>query len=158
VVAGDGLRQRCLAILASACGPRLRSRGVGLEGGARLLRRFRPHVLLLDAVESPLRALGMLPALRRLSPATGIILLGGNRTPTAVVLEGLRRGASGHLAEREIARQLPKAVHMVAIRQSWLPRALGAALVAELRAAAQRSNGHRPARLRLVRGGARPTR
>jgi len=153
VVARDALRQRCQAILASAPGPRVLSRGVGLAGARQLLRRYRPSVLLLDAVEAPLQALGVLPSLRRLSPTTGVILLSGDRTPTKVVLEGLRRGAWGYLTERDLPYYLPKAVCTVASREPWIPRRLGAAIVAELRAALQAPNGRAQPRLRLIRGG-----
>ena len=110
-------------------------------------------MLLLDAVEAPLQALGVLPSLRRLSPTTGVILLSGDRTPTKVVLEGLRRGAWGYLTERDLPYYLPKAVCTVASREPWIPRRLGAAIVAELRAALQAPNGRAQPRLRLIRGG-----
>jgi DNA-binding NarL/FixJ family response regulator len=156
VVASDELRQRCHRILARARGRRVQSRGVGFAGASQLLRRYRPSVLLLDAVVSPLQALGILPNLRRLSPTTGVILLSGDRTPTAVVLEGLRRGASGYLTERDLSRHLSKAVCTVASGEPWVPRRLGAAIVAELRAAHQASNGRQRTRFRLIRGGLPP--
>ena len=86
VVASDQLRQRCHAILAGTRGGGVQSRGVGFADAPGLLRRYRPRVLLLDAVASPLQALGVLPSLRRLSPTTGVILLSRNWTPTAVLL------------------------------------------------------------------------
>ena len=108
------------------------SRGASLAGARRLLRRYRPRVLLLDAAHSPRRALSALPALKRLSPETGVVLLGRRRASTTFLLDAVRRGAWGHLAERDLSRDLPKAVRMVAARQSWLPRRLSAAIVAEL--------------------------
>lgn len=153
VIATDRLRQRCHAILARAEGPRVLSRGVRLAAAPRLLRRYQPSVLLLDAVESPLRALSALPTLRRLSPASRVILLGTDRTPREVILEGLRRGAYGHIAERDLPHHLSKAVRTVATRQPWLPRRLGAAIVAEFLTARSGSNGRPRTRLRLIRGG-----
>jgi len=129
VLADAALRLRCQTILAEQ---RIASRGASLTGAHRALRRHRPSVLLLDAVRSPRRALGILPALKRLSPGTGVVLLGRRRASTALLLEAVRRGAWGHLAERDLSRDLPKAVRMVAARQSWLPRRLSAAIVAEL--------------------------
>ena len=129
VLADAALRLRCQTILAEQ---RIPSRGASLTGAHRVLRRHRPSVLLLDAVRSPRRALGILPALKRLSPGTGVVLLGRRRPSTALLLEAVRRGAWGHLAERDLSRDLPKAVRMVAARQSWLPRRLSAAIVAEL--------------------------
>ena len=153
VVASDQLRQRCHAILAGTRGDGVQSRGVGFAGAPGLLRRYRPRVLLLDAVASPLQALGVLPSLRRLSPTTGVILLSRNRTPTAVLLEGLRRGAWGYLTERDLPRHLPKAVCAVADGEPWISRRLSAAIVAELRAIRQAANGRQRTRLRLIRGG-----
>jgi two-component system response regulator NreC len=152
VIATNERRQRCLAILAKAGVLRVVSPGVGLVSAPRLLRRHRPNVLLLDAVEFPRRALGMLPTLRRLSPTTGVILLGKNGTRLDVVLEGLRRGAWGHLRERDLSRDLPKAVRTVATRQPWFPRQLGAVIVAELRAASRAPKRRPRPRLRLIRG------
>jgi len=129
VLADAALRLRCQTILAEQ---RIPSRGASLTGAHRVLRRHRPSVLLLDAARSPRRALGILPALKRLSPGTGVVLLGRRRPSTALLLEAVRRGAWGHLAERDLSRDLPKAVRMVAARQSWLPRRLSAAIVAEL--------------------------
>jgi DNA-binding NarL/FixJ family response regulator len=129
VVAGAALRLRCQTILA---GQRIASRGASLAGARRVLRRYRPRVLLLDAARSPRRALGALPTLKRLSPDTGVVLLGRRRASTTLLLEAVRRGAWGHLAERDLSRDLPKAVRMVAARQPWLPRRLSAAIVAEL--------------------------
>jgi DNA-binding NarL/FixJ family response regulator len=135
IVASDNLRERCRTILARAGIVRVLGRGVGLAGAPYLLRRHRPHVLLLDAIEAPLHALGVLPDLRRLSPTTSVILVGRNGASTDVVLEGVRRGARGHLSERDLPRCLPKAVRTVATGQPWLRRRLGAAIVADLRAA-----------------------
>jgi len=129
VVADAALRLRCQTILA---GQRIPSRGASLAGARRVLRRYRPRVLLLDAARSPRRALGALPTLKRLSPDTGVVLLGRRRASTTLLLEAVRRGAWGHLAERDLSRDLPKAVRMVAARQPWLPRRLSAAIVAEL--------------------------
>jgi len=129
VVADAALRRRCQTILAEQ---RMASRGTSLAGAHRVLRRYRPRVLLLDAARSPRRAFGALPALKRLSPDTGVVLLGRRRASTTLLLQAVRRGAWGHLAERDLSRDLPKAVRMVAARQSWLPRRLSAAIVAEL--------------------------
>src|SRR5947208_7791 len=51
VVASDQLRQRCHAILAGTRGDGVQSRGVGFADAPGLLRRYRPRVLLLDAVD-----------------------------------------------------------------------------------------------------------
>jgi len=139
VAANTGLRLRCQTILA---GQRISSRGVSLAGAPRLLRLYRPRVLLLDAIGSPHRALDALPALKRLSPETGVLLVGRRRPAAPTLLNAARRGAWGHVAERDLPRDLPKAVRMVAERQSWLPRRLSAAIIAELiaRSAAEEKN------------------
>ena len=58
------MRLRCQTILARQ---RIASRGASLAGARRVLRPYRPRVLLLDAARSPRRALGGLPTLKRLS-------------------------------------------------------------------------------------------
>jgi DNA-binding NarL/FixJ family response regulator len=108
------------------------SRGAGLANAGRLLQRYRPHVLLLDAARSPRGVLVALPTLRRVSPDTAVVLLGVRRPSTTFLLEGVRRGARGHLAKGDIARLLPKVVSAVAAGESWLPRRLCAPIVAEL--------------------------
>jgi len=129
IVADAALRLRCQTILAKQ---RIASRGASLAGACRLLRRYRPSVLLLDAACSPLHTLAALSALKHLSPDTAVVLLGRRRASTSLLLEAVRWGAWGHLAERDLSRDLPKAVRMVAARQPWLPRRLSAAIVAEL--------------------------
>jgi DNA-binding NarL/FixJ family response regulator len=129
VVADATSRLRCQTILAEH---RIASRGASFAGAGRLLRRYRPHVLVLGAARSPRRALDALPALKRLSPETGVVVLGRRRASTKLLMDAVRRGAWGHLAERDILRDLPKAVRMVAARQPWLPRRLSAAILAEV--------------------------
>ena len=129
IAAGAALRLRCQTILAEQ---HIASRGVSLAGAHRLLRRYRPRVLLLDAACSPRHTLATLPALKHLSPDTGVVLLGHRRASTGLLLEAVRCGAWGHLAERDLSRDLAKAVRMVAARQPWLPRRLSAPIVAEL--------------------------
>jgi len=129
IVAGAALRLRCQTILAKQ---RIASRGTSLAEARRLLRRYRPSVLLLDAACSQRHTLAALSALKHLSPDTGVVLLGRRRASTTLLLEAVRWGAWGHLAERHLSRDLSKAVRMVAARQPWLPRRLSAAIVAEL--------------------------
>lgn len=80
-----------------------------------------------------MRALSMLPIIKRVSPASRLILIGGRGTSIDMLLEAVRRGAYGHISEEDLARDLPKAIHTVAGGEAWLPRHLGAAIVAELR-------------------------
>lgn len=156
VLAADRLRRRCHTILARDGGLRVVGHGARLAAAPAALQHARPDVLLLDAVTSPLRALGLLPALRRLNPTTGVIVVGRNGTPPADILEALRRGAAGHLNERDLPGLLPKAVRTVATRQAWIPRRLGAAIVAELSKAPPR-RARRPRRhLQVVSGYAGP--
>src|SRR5207245_8201605 len=161
IAAGAVLRLRCQTILAEQ---HIASRGVSLAGAHRLLRRYRPSVLLLDATCSPRHTLRTLPVLKHLSPDTGVVLLGHRRASTGLLLEAARCGAWGHLAERDLSRDLAKAVRMVAAGQPWLPRRLSAPIVAELieRGHAEEGthDGARSTRLRraLLRGRQRPLR
>jgi two-component system, NarL family, response regulator NreC len=129
IVGEPALRLRCQTILARE---RIASRSASLADAARLLRRHRPSVLLLDATRWPKRALSALPTLRSVSPQTGVVVLGRRRASTATLLHVVRHGAWGHVAAPDLPRDLAKAVRMVAARQTWLPRRLSAAIVADL--------------------------
>jgi DNA-binding NarL/FixJ family response regulator len=129
VAAEAALRWRCQTILTEHG---ISSRGAALARADRMLRRHRPRVLLLDAGRSPRRALGALPRLRRVSAETAVVLLGRRRPSTTFLLESVRRGARGHVAEADLPRLLPRLVHAVAAGETWLPRRLCAPIVAEL--------------------------
>jgi len=133
VIAPQSVRRHCRAILAEAGTPPAASRGAQLAGASHLLRSYRPATILLDALTSPLRALFVLPTLKRLSPQSSIIVIGGESTPIKFILAALRRGASGHIAARDLSRDLPRALRTVANGEPWLSRQLSAAIVAEIR-------------------------
>lgn len=145
VIAAQPVRRHCRAILTQAGEPPAASRGAQLASAGRLLRTYRPAAILLDALTSPLRALFVLPTLKRLSPASNIILIGGESTPIKFILAALRRGASGHIAARDLSRDLPKALRTVAAGEPWLSRQLGAAIVAEIRTASSPGSHHNAA-------------
>jgi DNA-binding NarL/FixJ family response regulator len=132
IVAALPMRRHCQAILTHADGGRW-PRPIEVVSARRLLQRQRPAVLLLDAVAAPRRALSVVPIVRRLSPTTRLIVIGRKAAPTEVVLDGVRGGALGYISEDDLARDLQKAIHTVADGEPWLPRRLGAAIVAELR-------------------------
>jgi len=152
VLAADGLRRRCHTILARERGLRVVGHDARLTSAPEALQRHRPDIVLLDAVTSPLEALSVLPELRRLHPTTGFIVVGRNRAPSGVILEALRRGARGHLRERDLPGYLPKAVRTVATQEAWIPRTLGAAIVAALHAARTRRSRRPRRHLRVVLG------
>ena len=132
IVAALPMRRHCQAILTHTTGARW-PRRIEVVSARRLLQRQRPAVLLLDAVGAPRRALAVVPIVRRLSPTTRLIVIGRKAAPTDVILAGVRGGALGHISEADLARDLQKAIHTVAGGEPWLPRRLGAAIVAELR-------------------------
>jgi DNA-binding NarL/FixJ family response regulator len=125
-------------------------RSAQLANAGRLLHAYRPSAILLDAVTSPLEALFLLPTIKRLSPASRVILIGGKSTSTEFLLEAVRRGARGHLAAHHLARYLSQAVLAVASGDPWLSRRLAPAIVADLRA--RSGPAHATTRLRLLRG------
>jgi DNA-binding NarL/FixJ family response regulator len=150
VIAARKVQQDCHAILMRAARRPPVLRSAQLANAGRLLHAYRPSAILLDAVTSPLEALFLLPTIKRLSPASHVILIGGKSTSTEFLLEAVRRGACGHLAARHLARYLSKAVLAVATGDPWLSRRLAAAIVADLRA--RSGPAHATTRLRLLRG------
>jgi DNA-binding NarL/FixJ family response regulator len=149
VIAARHVQQDCRAILLRADERPSVLRSAQLANARRLLRGYRPTAILLDAVTSPLEALFLLPTIKRLSPASHVILIGGRSTSTEFLLEALRRGACGHVAARDLARYLSKAVLAVATGDPWLSRRLGAAILADLRT--RSGSAHATTRLRLIR-------
>lgn len=133
IIAAPPVRRHCCAILTRAGEPPAATRGAELPGARSLLQSCRPAAILLDTLTSPLRALFVLPRLKQLSPASSVILIGGESTSIKFILAALRRGASGHIAARDLERDLPKALRTVAAGEPWLSRQLGAAIIEELR-------------------------
>jgi len=115
------------------------SRGTSLAGAHRVLRRYR-RACCCSMPRAPRRASGHCRA-EALSPDTGVVVLGpGAHRPKRCFCTPCV-GARGAPAERDLSRDLPKAVRMVAARQSWLPRRLSAAIVAESSSAATPRKG-----------------
>jgi two-component system response regulator NreC len=86
--------------------------------------RLHPRVLLLDLSLSGGRAAALLPALRRRSPVTKVILIAGRTTSESRILEALCRGARGYLDSRVLRSFLPTAVRVVDAGLAWVPRTM----------------------------------
>lgn len=151
VIGARRVQKECQAILASAGAPPATWRSAPLGGATRLLRRYQPAAILLDAVTAPLEALFVLPTLQRLSPGARIVLVGSKPEWTEFILEGLRRGACGHVTVADLPRYLQRALQAVATGQPWVPRRMTASIVAEMRAPA---GAPTHPRLRVIQGGA----
>jgi len=94
--------------------------------------RLRPQMLLLDLQRPRLDALAALPRIRLQSPRTRVILLTSRRTPTALILEGLRRGARGYLDRAALRPFLLKAVRAVDAGEAWVPRQMVSRILDQL--------------------------
>jgi DNA-binding NarL/FixJ family response regulator len=107
----------------------------GLE--ALAATRLRPQVLLLDLSLSRGHGSDLLPAIRKSSPGTKIILVAGRASETRI-LEGLCHGARGYLDKRFLRTFLAKAVRLVGAGQAWVSRGIVPGIVDRLaRPAAQ---------------------
>ena len=93
----------------------------GLE--ALAATRLKPQVLLLDLSLSRGHGSGLLPAIRKSSPETKIILVAGRVSETRI-LEGLCHGARGYLDKKLLRDFLAKAVRIVGSGQAWVSRKL----------------------------------
>ena len=144
LIAPQPMRHHCRTILTRAGEPPVAARSAPLTSAKRLVQSYRPAAIVLDAVASPLRALFVLRTLKRLSPCSHILLIGAQRTPIAFIVAALRRGASGHIAVRDLSRDLPKALRTVAAGEPWLSRQLGAVIVAEIRKASSPESREQP--------------
>ena len=102
------------------------------EAALAAVARLRPHMLLLDLQRLRLDALAALPRIRLQSPRTRVILLTSRRTPTALILEGLRRGARGYLDRAALRPFLVKAVRAVDGGEAWVPRQMVSRILDQL--------------------------
>jgi|GEM_PF-1415427 len=93
----------------------------GLE--ALAATRLKPQVLLLDLSLSRGHGADLLPAIRKSSPGTRIILVAG-RASEARILDGLCHGAQGYLDKKLLRDFLAKAVRIVGSGRAWVSRKL----------------------------------
>ena len=115
--------------------------------------KHKPRILLLDLNLSLDRGGALLPILRRKSPCTRVILLGG-RSSDSRILKALFAGASGYLDEKALATFLAKAVQVVDAGEAWVSRKIVAKIVQRLaRLAVQRA--YRVKQAKTVAGTAR---
>jgi DNA-binding NarL/FixJ family response regulator len=125
VVVADEERERratCLRLLEADRGIRVVREA---ETAAETLAsaRLAPRILLVDAKLAMRGGAPILPAFRRLSPSTKVIVLAGSSSGAAV-LPALALGAQGCLNRRMMRPLLPKAVRKVAGGEPWISRKL----------------------------------
>ena len=97
-----------------------------------VVARLRPRVLLLDLRRPRLDVLAVLRRIRLGRPGTRVILLTSRRTPIALILEGLRRGARGYLDRAVLRACLPKAVRAVDSGEAWVERQMVSRILDQL--------------------------
>src|SRR5437879_9445748 len=73
-------------------------------------QRLMPDVILADVAMPLLNGLDAAARIKRLLPNTKVIYVTMNRDPDLVV-EALRRGASGYLLKTAAVNELPAAIH-----------------------------------------------
>jgi DNA-binding NarL/FixJ family response regulator len=123
VVAGEPRdRALCRNLLESADGIAVVADVEAGLAARAVVARLQPHLLLLDLRQRRLDGLAVLPRIRVESPRTRVVLLTDRRTPIALILEGLRRGARGYLERAVLPALLPKAVRAVDAGEAWVPR------------------------------------
>jgi DNA-binding NarL/FixJ family response regulator len=97
-----------------------------------VVARLRPRMLLLDLRRPRLDVLAALSRIRLQRPRTRVILLTSRRTPIALILEGLRRGARGYMDRAALRTFLPKAVRAVHAGEAWVPRQMVSRILDQL--------------------------
>jgi two-component system response regulator NreC len=106
---------------------------VGEAGNAKdaifRARALKPDVILLDVVMPGDSGIDVLPALRRESPETKVLVLSMQDDPT-YVREAFAAGASGYVLKEAADAEVVAAVREVARGGSYVHPALGARLVA----------------------------
>jgi DNA-binding NarL/FixJ family response regulator len=102
------------------------------QAARAVVARLRPRMLLLELRRPRLDVLAALARIRLQSPRTRVILLTSRRTPIALILEGLRRGARGYLDRAALRTFLPKAVCAVDAGEAWVPRQMVSRILDQL--------------------------
>src|SRR2546423_13786369 len=122
VVAAESIdRALCKSLLGPAGGIAVVADVEAGPAALAALARLRPQVLVLDLQRPRLDVLACLPHIRLQSPRTRVILLTSRHTPTALILEGLRRGGRGHLDPAAFPPLLLQAVRAGGARGGWGP-------------------------------------
>jgi DNA-binding NarL/FixJ family response regulator len=91
----------------------------------------KPRVLLLDFKMSIVSPDSLVPAIRKRSPKTRIVLM-TDRASESKILEVLSQGARGYLWKDLVQVHLPRTVRVVDAGEAWIPRMMVAMLLDRL--------------------------
>jgi DNA-binding NarL/FixJ family response regulator len=97
----------------------------------RCAERLRPRILLLELALARSQSTSLIPAVRRKSPNTKVILVTEGASD-ARTLEALSFGARGYLDKSALVRFLARAVRVVDAGEAWVPRKMVARIMDRL--------------------------
>jgi DNA-binding NarL/FixJ family response regulator len=124
-------RAACLKMLEPEIGIRVVGQArSGLEA-ISCTGQLRPRIILLDLALARAAGTSLIPALRRKSPHTQVILL-TDRASEARTLEALAHGARGYLDRSMVDKFLARAVRVVDAGEAWVPRRMVAKIMDRL--------------------------
>ena len=126
VVVRSGLR----LVLEGEAGWRIVAEAGNAVDARRHVRAHLPDVLVLDLHMPGESGLTAIPAIRRESPSTSIVVLTMEHAP-AFARQALRAGASGYVLKEAAEAELVLAIRIVASGGTYLNPALGARMAAE---------------------------
>jgi len=109
------------------------------------VRAHRPGVALVDVDLPAAGGIALIRRLRAEAPEVRVVLLSSDHDHAAAI-EGLRAGASGHLAKDAALQAVPPAIRAVARGETAVSRALVGSLVEALRASGSAQPRMRPVR------------
>ena len=101
-----------------------------VEEAIRYVRGHKPAVLILDLNMPGGTSLGSVPDLNEASPATGIVVLTMETSPS-YAREALQSGVLGYVLKEAVDKELVTAVRMAAEGRTYLQPELGARLAAD---------------------------
>jgi DNA-binding NarL/FixJ family response regulator len=93
--------------------------------------KLRPDVILADVAMPLLNGLDAAGRIKRMLPDTKIVYVTMNRDPDLVV-EALRRGASGYLLKTAAVNELPAAIHAALRGEVWISSSLNGSVYSPL--------------------------
>ena len=127
----DGLRQRLAKLLATRADIALRCQASNGKEARRVVKRVKPHILLLSMTLPEVGGIEILPIIRQESPTTKVIMFlpfSDDESAAAAI----RGGARGYFLKNAFLSPLVKAIKAVHAGEVWAEKNIVTKLLTEL--------------------------
>ena len=124
-------RTTCRTLLEPEKGIRVVGEAASGLDAVIVAERLKPSILLLDLGSFNGDGASLLPAIRRKSPLTRVLLLTDDPSD-APTLEALAHGARGYVEKGALRTYLTRAVRAIGAGEAWVPRKMVTQIMARL--------------------------